>query len=101
MAGKGKAGTHEVAPVVRGAFLRALKIIEHDKGQSFSDLMLAEIEAHGLLAVMDRVSKFQERITTTNLHHSGEVGLVGILESLAAGAGHDTSVESESDSVRH
>ena len=101
MAGNGKHARHEVAPLIRGAFIRALKIIENDTGKSFSDLMLQEIETHGLLAVMDRVGKFQERITTTNLHHSGEVGLVGILESLAAGAGHDTSVESESDSVRH
>ena len=81
--------------------MRALELREARTGMTFSEMLDAEIDNSGLLPVMDRVAKFVERVNTTNLHHSGEVGLVGILESLAQSTGHHTDVESEPDSVRH
>jgi hypothetical protein len=53
-----------------------------------------------LLTVMDRIAKFQERTSSVEMNHSGEVGLVGILEALG-GARHDSQVEKEPGSVRH
>jgi len=93
--------THYVAPTVRAAFLRALDLIEAEKGLTFSELIKAEIEKNGLLAVMDRVGKYMERTSSVDMNHSGEIGLVGILESLAGRTRPDTEMEAEPGSVRH
>ena len=60
----GTQAKHHLAPRVRGAFLKALEIIEDDQGLTFSELMVREIETHGLLAVMEKVARYQERVGT-------------------------------------
>lgn len=59
------------------------------------------IEREGLLAVMDRVAKFQERTIQQDINHSGDINLVSILGSLAGRTRHDTEVEEQPESVRH
>ena len=53
----GAKAKHDIAPVIRGAFLNALALIEKDTGKTFPEMMRDCIEDHGLLAVMDKVSK--------------------------------------------
>ena len=92
---------HPVAPTVRGSFIKALGIIGDREGKTLPEMMADLIEQEGLLAVMDRVAKFQERTSTTNINHSGEVNLVNVLSSLAASTEHDTTVDHEPGSIRH
>jgi len=97
---KGQAIKHPIAPRLRGAFLDALDIKGKREGKSLAEIVDALIEKEGLLAVMDRVSKFQERTSTVDMNHTGDLGLVDVLSALS-GRVSDTEVESESGSVRH
>ena len=98
----GETVRHPVAPTLRGAFLKALELKGGKSGMTLAEIILELIETEGMLAVMDRVAKFQERVGTLDVQHSGEVtSLVSVLTGLAPGTGHDTAVESEPGSVRH
>ena len=57
---------HDIAPLVRTAFVNALVLIEKDTGKTLPDMMRDCIEQHGLLAVLDKLSKYtvRERHTT-------------------------------------
>ena len=57
---------HDIAPLVRTAFVNALVLIEKDTGKTLPEMMRDCIEQHGLLAVLDRLSKYtvRERHTT-------------------------------------
>lgn len=101
MAKTAGSGRHHISPTIRGAFLRALDLIEREEGKTFSELLKDEIKENGLLSVMDRVAKFTERTSEVNMNHTGEVSLVSILSSLAEGAGRDTEVEEQPGTVRH
>ncbi len=93
---------HPVAPTLRGAFLKALELKGNKSGKTLPEIMLELIETEGLLAVMDRVAKFQERTGTLDVNHSGEVtSLVSVLTGLTQGSGHDSEMASEPGSVRH
>ena len=93
---------HRVAPTLRYAFLKALDLKGKRDGMTLPQIMLALIDENGLLPVLDRVAKFQEKTADINLNHSGEVtSLVSVLTSIAPGAGYDTQVESEPSSLRH
>ena len=63
----GAKAKHDIAPVIRGAFLNALALIEKDTGKTFPEMMRDCIEDHGLLAVMDKVSKYTVREKNTTL----------------------------------
>lgn len=90
-----------IAPSVRAAFLGALGILEGE-GKTLKQMLADEIKTSGLLAVMDKVSKFQERTGEMNVNHSGEIGLAGILGALAGiGQASGPEVESEPDQLRH
>ena len=91
---------HHLAPTIRGAFLRGLKLHEANTGLTFSEIMAEQMQEHGVLYVMERVSKFTERTTEAKIEHSGEVNLVNVLSNLASRE-HDTAVESEPGTVRH
>ena len=52
---------HDIAPLVRTAFVNALGLIEKDTGKTFPEMMRDCIEKHGLLAVLDRLSKYTVR----------------------------------------
>ena len=98
----GKQIIHAVAPRLRRAFLKALDLKGNRDGLTLPQIMLGLIDEHGLLPVLDRVAKFQEKTADINLNHSGEVStLASVLTSLATRPGYDTEVEGESDSVRH
>jgi len=62
---------HPISPRIRGAFLKALKEKSRRDGKTFSQLMLDEIDEHGLLLVMEKVGKFAERSHTHRVR--GEV----------------------------
>ena len=99
----GQRAKHPVAPTIRGAFLRALDIIEEEEGLTFSQLIHREIKEHGILVVMDKVARYTERTSDVNLSHSGET-LVDILTGIAEAeraATADSSVEAETEPVRH
>jgi hypothetical protein len=87
---------------MRRAFLKALDLKASAEGKTLPEIMLDLIQAEGLLPVMDRIAKFQERTGEVNVNHSGEVvSLVSVLTGLTEGAGYDTQVESEPSSLRH
>jgi len=69
---------HPVAPTIRGAFLRALDIIKDKRDKTFSQLLADEIEVHGLLVVMERVGRFQERVSANTVTHDGTVKHEGL-----------------------
>lgn len=86
----------DITPEVRGAWLRAAKMQEN-KGRGLSEL-IAEAMEKDVLAALNAIAKFLPR--ESKVEHSGEVtNLVNVLTSLSTG--HDTSVESKSDSIRH
>jgi hypothetical protein len=86
--------------MLRGAFIKALDLKASQEGKTLAEIMLDLIQAEGMLAVMDRIAKFQERTGTLDVNHKG-VSLAEILTGITQGAGHDTQVEGEPDSVRH
>ena len=99
----GTQAKHHVAPVVRAAFLRAIERKEEPDDITFSEMLVGEIEQHGLLAVMDKVARYTERTSDVNVSHSGET-LVSILTGIAKAeraAAADSSVEAETEPVRH
>jgi hypothetical protein len=98
----GKQIVHAVAPTLRRAFLKALDLKGDRDGMTLPQIMLGLIDEHGLLPVLDRVAKFQEKTADINLNHSGEVtSLVQVLTSFAEIPGHDTEVASEPERLRH
>jgi len=56
----GAKAKHDLAPLVRTAFVRALEIKEAE-GKTFSEMMKDAIDDHGILAVLDRLSKYTVR----------------------------------------
>lgn len=56
----GAKAKHDLAPIVRAAFCRALEIQE-EQGRTFSQLMSDAIDEHGILQVLDRLSKYTVR----------------------------------------
>jgi hypothetical protein len=58
----GKKGKHDIAPMVRGAFLEALNIMKQKHGKTFSEIIADWMEKHPL-AVLNAVSKFTVRET--------------------------------------
>lgn len=65
--------SRDIAPEIRGAFLRALKIREHEGKGSLSDMILAAIDDHGILKVLDVMAKFTPRsMDVTNTELSAE-----------------------------
>jgi len=57
----GAKAKHDIAPLARGAFIRALDLIEQDTGKTFPEMMRDCIMDHGLLAVMDKLAKYTVR----------------------------------------
>ena len=82
---------HPVAPTIRGAFLKGVGIVADKRNLTFSELMAEEIEEHGLLQVLQTVSKFQERVGTINTNvtathqHSGIPDTAGFLAEVISG----------------
>lgn len=70
-----RSGTHDLAPRIRGAFIRAMESIETDTGKTFSQMMRECIEKDGLLAVLDRLAKYtvRENKITGNINHKHTV----------------------------
>lgn len=56
----GAKAKHDLAPIVRAAFCRALELKEKE-GKTFSELMKDAIDEQGILAVLDRLSKYTVR----------------------------------------
>lgn len=56
----GAKAKNDLAPLVRTAFVRALEIKESE-GKTFSQMMKDAIDDHGILAVLDRLSKYTVR----------------------------------------
>lgn len=100
MAGN-KVAKHPVAPTLRGAFLKALDIKGKESGKTLPEIMYELIESEGMLAVMDRVAKFQERVSAVDHNVTGEVSLVDVLTNLGERDRRSTEVEERPDSVRH
>lgn len=93
---------HPVAPMLRGAFIKALDLKASAEGKTLAQIMLDLIEAEGMLAVMDRIAKFQEKSADLNVHHSGEItSLAAVLTGLTESAGHNPAVEEQPGSIRH
>ncbi len=90
---------HQLAPVVRGAFVRALDIIQDKKGKTLPELMYEAINEHGILMVMKSIAPYIERETKVDLTSNG-VSLIEVLSTIS-GARHDPPVESEPESIRH
>lgn len=100
----GKQVVHSIAPTMRRAFLKALEIRGNRTGQTLPEIVDDLIEREGLLAVMDRMAKFQEKTADINLNHGGEVGLVGILGALSGigpSESRNTEVADEPGELRH
>lgn len=57
----GKAVKHQVAPLVRGAFIGALGIVGDRRGQTLPEMLASEIEQEGLLEVMRVIARFVEK----------------------------------------
>lgn len=57
-------GKHDIAPLVRAAFVRGFEKYCRKKGMTYSDAMQALIEEQGLGYVLDRVSRFTVRENT-------------------------------------
>lgn len=68
----GAKAKHDVAPVIRGAFLRALELTEAESGKTFSELVADAIRSEGLLPVLDRISKFTVREAKNDLTSGGK-----------------------------
>lgn len=70
----------DIAPVLRTAFLAALDIVKDKRGLTLPELMADLIEQEGLLAVMDRMSKFaiKEKNVNTSVDVSGRITHVGL-----------------------
>jgi len=69
----GAKAKHDIAPTIRGAFLKGLGIVETRTKKTFSDLMADWIEADGLGPVLQAVSKY----TVREQHSSKDVNLNG------------------------
>ncbi len=67
----GAKAKHDLAPLVRTAFVNAIDLIERDTGKTFSQMMQDAIEEHGILPVLDRLSKYtvREQAVTGNIKH--------------------------------
>ena len=90
MPGKEGGVKHPLAPTIRGAFLKAVDIVADKRNKTFSELMAAEIEEHGLLVVMEKVAKYQERIGTLNTNVTAtheHTGIPATADFLAEAAG--------------
>lgn len=91
-------GKHDVSPIVRGAFLEALKRIKREDGKTFSEIIANWLrEDPG--AVLNAVSKFTVR--ESNLTADIKTSLVNVLAGIAEGERADSELEGESDSLRH
>ncbi len=90
---------HQLAPVVRSAFVRALDIIKENRNKTLPELMSEAIEEHGILLVMKSIAPYIERESKIDLTSNG-VSLIEVLSTIS-GARHDTPVESEPESIRH
>jgi len=68
--GGNRRGRHDVAPVVRGAFLRALEQIKEEDGKTFSEI-IADWLREDPGAVLNAVSKFtvREKEVSGNIQH--------------------------------
>lgn len=79
-----RSGKNDIAPTIRGAFLTAIGNIEKDTGKTFSKLMQECIEENGLLAVLDRVSKFtvREKKIEGKVNHEHQHTIKPVSESL-------------------
>jgi hypothetical protein len=69
----GQRAKHDIAPMVRGAFLRALEI-QDKSGRPFPVLLSEAIDEHGILAVLDKVSKFTVKEKHTKHDHTVKIG---------------------------
>lgn len=105
MALPGKQVKHPVAPTMRYAFLKALDIKGEKEGKTLPEIMYELIKQEGLLAVMDRVSRFQEKQADLNVNHTGEVtslvGVLGALSGYAEGNIRNPEVAGEPGQLRH
>ena len=54
-------GDRDIAPQIRGAFMRAMKIMEEDQGKPLSTMITDAIEEHGILKVLDTMAKFNPK----------------------------------------
>ena len=95
----GAKARNDITPEIRGAWIRAAKIVE-GRGRSLSEL-IADAMEKDIVSAMRAISAFLPRETKADINHTGDVNLVSILGSLAGRAGHDSEVEEQPDSVRH
>ena len=87
----------DVAPIIRGAFIRAVKALE-DKGRPLSTVILECLEDNPL-ETLKAIKGFIPRESNIDLTTDGE-SLVGILSGIQSPR-HDPEVEREPDTVRH
>ena len=85
-----------ITPEIRGAWVRAAKIVEQ-RGKGLSEL-IADAMEKDVISTLRAISAFLPR--ETKVEHTGDVNLVSILTSLNT-AEHNTGVESQPDEVRH
>ena len=78
---------HDLAPLVRTAFVNALGLIERDTGKTLPEMMRDCIEQHGLLAVLDKLSKYtvKEKHTTNETKLAIEKTTDAAIDSWLAG----------------
>lgn len=94
----GAKAKHDVAPTIRGAFMKAIGIIEKDKGLTLPQMMAKAIESDGLLAVLDRLSKF----TVRESKFEGDLNVSSLADLVRAAHDPDAAgVVEESDTLRH
>ena len=62
-----------LAPEIRGAFRRAILLHEQKTGKSFSELILEEINQHGLLAVMKVMQAFDIKEISADITETKQI----------------------------
>ena len=86
-----KAVRHPVAPLVRGAFIQALRIVGDRRRQTLPEMVAQEIEEKGLVIVLQAISRFAEKESNVAVEVSN-TSLVDILKGLN---------EATEETVRH
>ena len=82
---------HQVAPLIRGAFISALEIVGDRRRQTLPEMVAQEIEDKGFLTVLQAISRFTEKESNVSVETHTE-SLADILTRIN---------EAEQESVHH
>jgi hypothetical protein len=101
MAGR-KKGSKDVAPMVRGAFVRAVKALE-DGGRPLSDIIREQLEKHPL-HTLKTISSFVPKeleMTVNEVEEASDADIDAAIRAFAARAGFVPSDTGEGEERQH